>query len=168
MSNRLVVDEDTGKVVNTIFQGDRILRSKSVELLQTKDKWDTGSFSKVNDEELKLLTPTLTISERSVLWSLLPYVSYSSCLIQHTNGKDINFSGIVKLSGMSYNTVLSAVESLISKDVIYKGKNSRGNQFFINPWIAYKGNTINKVLFDMFKNYKILSKGNKAWKDIKD
>jgi hypothetical protein len=163
---RLIVEEQTGEITSSLGAGDRILRAKSIEKLKTTDKWNTGGFSKVNGEELKLLNPTLSTSERSVLLSLLPYVSYSSCLIQHSNGRDINLDGIVKLSGMSYNTVLAAVDSLITRDIIYKGKNSKGNQFFINPWIAYKGNTINKVLFDMFRNYRILSKGGRMWKEI--
>lgn len=167
MSKRFIVEEQTGEITNELAEGDRILRAKSIEKLKTTDKWDAGGFSKVNTEELRLLTPTLTASERSVLLSLLSYVSYTSCLIQYPNGKDINFDSIVKICGMSHNTMLATVEMLLQKDILYKGRNSKGNQYFMNPWIAYRGNTINKVLFDMFKNYKILSRGGKTWKEIR-
>ena len=167
MSKRLVIDEDSGEVVNRLVEGDRILKAKSIEKLKNQDKWVTGSFSKINNEEMKLLTQLLTASECSVILKLIPYVSYNSCVIQHQNGKDINFDGIVKLCGMSYVTTMETVNSLVSKDILYKGRNSKGNQYFMNPWIAYRGNTINKVLFDMFKNYKVLSRGGKAWKEIK-
>lgn len=167
MSRRLIVEEQTGEITNELGEGDRILRAKSIEKLKTTAKWDMEAYSKVNSDELRLLTPTLTASERSVIFSLLPYVSYTSCLIQYPNGRDINFDSIVKLCGMSHNTTMATIETLIAKDILYKGRNSKGNQYFMNPWIAYRGNTINKVLFDMFKNYKILSRGGKAWKEIR-
>jgi hypothetical protein len=167
MPKRLIVEEQTGEITNELDEGDRILRAKSIEKLRTTAKWDIGPFSKVNSEELNLLAPTLTASESCVILKLLPLVSYTSCLIQYPNGRDINFDSIVKRCGLCHKTTVSTVESLIAKDILYKGRNSKGNQYFMNPWIAYRGNTINKVLFDMFKNYKVLSRGGKAWKELK-
>ena len=172
MQDRLVIDEETGVVLTTIHDGDRIVRAKSVEHLDTYDTWDLSGFFKGHSAELKQVIPTLNMAEKAVLMSIIPYVSYSACnleysnVVGYSNGKDINLDDIVSICGFSKNTVTSAVNSLIKKDILYKGRNSNGNQYFINPWLVHKGNTINKVLKEMFKNYHIRVKQNVKWKDL--
>jgi hypothetical protein len=56
---------------------------------------------------------------------------------------------------------------LLKKDIIYRGKNSENNQWFVNPWLFSRGSTINKVLKTMFQNYHIRTKGCR-WKDLGD
>lgn len=164
--DRIVVDRDTGVILTTLEEGDKIIRSKSVERLKETENWKLEDFSKINDKELRHIIPILNLSERAVFLSLVPYVSYKSCVIEFANRKDMNLSDIVKICGFSNNTVIDAIESLIKKDILYKGRNSKSNQYFMNPWLVHKGNTINKVLKEMFKNYRVRVKGNVKWKDL--
>jgi hypothetical protein len=72
---------------------------------------------------------------------------------------------LVEITGLSRGAVYDAINSLIRKDIIYKGRNSKNRQYFVNPWLFCKGNRINKVLKTMFKNYRIRVLGGVKWKD---
>ena len=81
------------------------------------------------------------------------------------NGKEINFKTLSKITGISLGKLSEVVKSLIDKDILYKCKNSKNVQYFVNPWLFCKGNRINKVLKTMFKNYKIRTYGVK-WREL--
>lgn len=146
---------------------------KAIERRKVNDSskymsWDLKHYSKVNTDELRLLLPELSKNERIVLFSLLPYVGYDDCLLKHINGKELNIEGIAKISSLSASTVEKVVESLRHKDILYKGKNSRNVQYFINPWICSRGSKLSKVLKTMFQNYEVQSFGGIKWKDLKN
>lgn len=122
-------------------------------------------YAKTNTGELKLLIPDLGKTEKVLLLSLLPYVGYDDCCLKYDNGKELNVENMAKISGLSLSTTEDVVSSLKSKDVLYKGKNSRNVQYFVNPWICSKGNRFNKVLKRMFNNYYIRSLGVQ-WKEL--
>ena len=67
---------------------------------------------------------------------------------------------------MSTGKLSKVIRSLIDKDILYKGKNSKNVQYFVNPWLFCKGNRINKVLKTMFENYKIRTYGVR-WGELK-
>lgn len=145
---------------------------KAIERRKVNDSskymsWDLKHYSKVNTDELRLLLPELSKNERIVLFSLLPYAGYDDCLLKHMNGKELNIEGIAKISSLSVSTVEKVVESLRHKDILYKGKNSRNVQYFINPWICSRGSKLSKVLKRMFQNYEVQSFGGIKWKDLK-
>lgn len=146
---------------------------KAIERRKVNDSskymsWDLKHYSKVNTDELRLLLPELSKNERIVLFSLLPYVGYDDCLLKHINGKELNIEGIAKISSLSASTVEKVVKSLRHKDILYKGKNSRNVQYFINPWICSRGSKLSKVLKTMFQNYEVQSFGGIKWKDLKE
>lgn len=143
----------------------KFIESKKEEESDKYMSWDLKHYSKTNTDELKLLLPELNKNEKIVIFSILPYVGYDDCLLRHTNGKELNIESISKISGLSVSTVEDVVVSLRYKDILYKGKNSRNVQYFINPWICSRGNRINKVLKTMFKNYKIRTLGVR-WKGL--
>lgn len=168
MSDIALIDRKTGEVVADLSPGDRIVRKKSVDYLQTKQKSDIKNrhFVRMDEDEGRLIAKELTPNERAVLFQLLFYVSYESGLICYSNGKEIGFSDIVEMTGISRRTVASVLESLIAKDVLYKGRNSKKTQYYMNPWIASKGVMPNRTLKEMFGNYHIRSKGGTMWKDL--
>ena len=103
------------------------------------------------------------------LFSIAPYVSFEDNHLQIGRGKkavDIGTEDLINITGMSRSTLYETINLLASKDIIYRGINSRNRQYFVNPWLFCKGNMINKVLKTMFKNYKVRSKGNIPWKDL--
>ena len=150
-----IIDAATGEIIDTLNTGDRILRKASIERLENYQKWNIKHFYKANIDELKQLNKDLTISEAGFLFKILPYINYEDCLLCHKNGKDINGTDLSNISGLSYNRTLQLLAALIKKDVLYKGKHSKGNQYFVNPYLFVRGNKINTVLKTMFKNYKV-------------
>lgn len=166
MPKRYVINLETGELTNEINEGDRILREASANHLQNNMSIPMQSFVKINSDEMAKVMPMLDMKERAVLVSMLAYVSYQSCCLLYKNGANINLDDITRISGVSSKTAITAVEGLIKKNIFYKGKNSKGNQYFVNPWIANKGMTVNTVLREMFKHYKIQTKGNIKWDDL--
>lgn len=179
--NRLkVIDPNTNETVNYINKGDKIVRKTSINAfkelkkVETKDtcvNWNIKEFYKTNTEEMQLIIKELSQSEKAFLFSITSYVSFDDNLLQIGKGKhavDIGTEDLIDITGMSRSTLYATIESLASKDIIYRGKNSRNKQYFVNPWLFCKGNRINKVLKTMFKNYKIRCKDNVEWKDLND
>jgi len=164
---KIVIQEETGEVIAATDNGDyiNVTKSGSVEYLNNYDTWEIKHFYKGNIDELKELNKGLTITEAGFILKIIPYINYADCLLIHSNGKDINQDSLIEITGLSRQTTYRTIKSLINKDVLYKGKNSKGNQYFVNPWLFIRGNVVNKVLKSMFKNYhiKVL---NKKWKDL--
>lgn len=108
----------------------------------------------------------LNTYEKALLYTIAPYVGYEDCCIRYENGKELGIEDIAVLAGMSRDKAFRTVKELIDKDIIYKGKNSKNIQYFVNPWLFSKGTRVNKVLKRMFKNYKIRTKNNIKWGDL--
>lgn len=170
MEARAIISTDTGEVLRELHDGDRIIRNTSLNYLNNSKKSDLKGrrFVRVDSSEgLKLLNE-LNAHERSVLFVLQYYVAYESGLIQFPNGNEIGFEDICMLTGYSREKTSTVLSSLIKKDIIYKGKNSRKVQYYMNPWVASKGVIVNPTLKEMFKNYRIRSKDCIPWKDLRD
>lgn len=165
---RALIDSETGELLYELNKGDRIIRAASIEYYkETKLKGRSGRpFSKVDLSEGILLLRELEPNERSLLFLLQYFVSYESCLIQYRNGSDITFGDVVELSGWSKATTSETLNKLVQKNVIYKGKNGRNVQYFMNPWVVSRGSESNKTLKEMFKNYRIRSKGGITWEEL--
>lgn len=164
MSSRGIVNLDTGVIIDELHEGDRVVRAKSIEYYKEVCNRPHRTFSKVDIKEGALLIQELTSNERSMLFLLQYYVAYESCLIRKNNG-DMTFNDIVELSGWSRSTTNKTLDALIEKNILYKGKNGRNVQYFLNPWVVHKG-TYNKTLVEMFKNYKIRSMGGITWGEL--
>lgn len=130
------------------------------------DIWITDSFYKGNIFELRAIMKELNTYEKALLYTIAPYVGYEDCCIRYENGKELGIEDMAALAGMSRDKAFRTVKELIDKDIIYKGKNSKNIQYFVNPWLFNKGTRVNKVLKRMFKNYKIRTKNNIKWGDL--
>jgi hypothetical protein len=179
-TGKAIVDFETGEIEHEIEAGDRFIKAKSIEAYLRKQNKNKESQSKVcidwrmpdfifqNSPELKMVLPELSQNEKAFLMCMSIYISYEDCHLQFSNGIDIGTEDLIKITGFSRSVVYELVESLIKKDIIYKGKNSVTRQYFVNPWLFHKGNRVNKVLKTMFKNYRIRTLDNKKWKDLKE
>jgi len=107
----------------------------------------------------------LNVYEKAFLYAIAPYVGYEDCCIKYDNGKELNFNTLSDITGISTGKLSEVIKGLIDKDILYKGKNSKNVQYFVNPWLFCKGNRINKVLKTMFKNYYIRTLGKK-WSEL--
>lgn len=157
-------------------EGDRIVRKASLEAyerIQERKKqcqeWKIEHFYRGNIEEICKVMKDLDVYEKAFLFSIAPYVGYEDCCLKYpSNGIELKFETLVDISGISRGKLSSVINSLVEKDIIYKGKNSNTIQYFVNPWLFCKGNRINKVLKTMFKNYQIQVFDGTKWKDLKE
>ena len=176
-----VVSKNTGEIVAELYEGDSILRKESKEAHKkfedSKNEsrkvsetlvWSMTNFMKMNTVEVRLWMDELSQAEKAFLFSIVPCVSFDDCHLQTHDGEDIGTEDLIKIANMSRGVLYETIKSLAKKDIIYRGKNSKNRQYFVNPWLFCKGNRINKVLKTMFKNYKIKVLGGKQWKDVKD
>lgn len=176
-----VVSPETGEITTEIYEGDSILRKESQEALRKINHakngspnvhetliWNMSNFMKMNTIEVRLWMDDLSQAEKAFLFSIVPCVSYDDCHLQTYSGEDAGTEDLVEITKMSRGLLYETIKTLTQKDIIYKGKNSKNRQFFVNPWLFCKGNRINKVLKTMFKNYKIRILGGKQWKDVKE
>jgi hypothetical protein len=161
-----IVDIRTGEVVDRLVSGDRIVREKSVEYLTAIRIWKVDHFYKGNLGEIRKWMPELSPNEKALLFTVSPFVGYEDCCLKKENGDMLAFDDMVMLSGLSRGAVSNTLNELISKDILYRGKNSRERQYFMNPWLFCKGNRINTVLKTMFQNYRIRVCAHRKWKDL--
>lgn len=155
--------------MQTAKDGDRVkvTRKESIDHLKNRKRWNDQLFTKGYINELRKVLPTLEPREKAFLMSIQPYISYFDCHLQYSNGKDIAIKNLVAITGYSRKTVIAILGSLVEKDILYRGKNSKNYQWFVNPWLFSRGKEINKVLKTMFQNYYIHMFGCK-WKDLGD
>lgn len=130
------------------------------------ENWLCDEYFKGNMQEIKAIMKELDPYEKALLYTIAPYVGYEDCCIRHRNGKELNVDDFVELSGMSRDKAFRTIKTLIDKDILYKGKNSKNVQYFVNPWLFSRGTRINKVLKRMFRNYRIRTKNNIRWGDL--
>jgi hypothetical protein len=64
----------------------------------------------------------------------VPYISYDDCHLQYKNGIDIGTEDLVRITKMARGGVYEVINSLVKKDILYKGKNSKNRQYFVNPY----------------------------------
>jgi len=175
-TGRAILNRQTGEIERDLQPGDRIVTGKSIDAAkrrrpkvdpETIIEWNLSSFTKMNIPELRLWIKDLSTTEKAFLFSISPYVSFDDCHLQFDNGVDIGSEHLVAITGLSRSVVYQTINSLVKKDIMYKGKNSTNRQYFVNPWLFCKGNRINKVLRTMFKNYRIRVMGGRQWKDLR-
>lgn len=163
----LVVRAETGEILTEINPGDRILRKRSLDHLKDVKTWKIDHFYKGNLREISKWMKDLSTNERAMLFTLSPYIGYDDCCLKHENGDMVTFDFISGISDMGRATVSRTLNALIKKDILYRGKNSKERQYFINPWLFCKGNRINIILQTMFRNYRIRVMNNAKWGSLK-
>jgi hypothetical protein len=165
----LVVDELTGEVTNEMRPGDRVLRKESAESyakLESVREWKINHYYRGNLPEIRKWMKGLSPQEKALLFTVSPYVGYTDCCLKHDNGNMFRFRDMVELSCLARSSAAVALRGLIDKDILYRGKNSKEIQYFMNPWLFSKGHTINKILQTMFRNYRIKVCQNIKWGNL--
>jgi len=180
--NRPIVGRATnldGEITHQLRQGDRIISGNSLnnyktkkireaEALKSGDKqeWNLEHFFKGHIPEIRGLMKSLSVFDKAFLFSIATYVGYEDCCLKYDNGRVLDFEALIDISGMSRGKLSQVLSGLIKADIIYKGNNSKGMQYFVNPWIYCKGVRINAVLKTMFKNYHVRVLNGKTWGSV--
>lgn len=164
---RLIVDPESGSVVGTLGEGDRVIhRREALSSVSDTIDWKMEEFLKGGTRELASWMNDLNKNERCFLFSVMPYVGYTDCCLKKKNGDCLGSEELVQITGLRRATLYETIDSLIKKDILYRGKNSRERQYFVNPWFFVRGSRVNKVLQTMFKNYRIRVLGGLPFKDF--
>lgn len=162
------VVNEYGEILTDFNDGDRIIRKQTIEYLSDTQEWKIEHFYKGHTDEIQMLMKDLSVYEKAFLFSVATYIGYEDCCIKSKNGVPMDFDAIVNVSGMSRGKLNDVLNSLKSKDIIYRGTNSQGIQYFVNPWLFCKGTRINSVLKTMFRNYRVRVCNNMPWKELSD
>lgn len=165
--SRGILINNNGDKIDDLYEGDMIVRKESIDYLKDTQVWKIEHFYKGHTAELKLVFKELNVYEKAFLFSLAIYTGYDDCCLKHDNGRILSFDDMVEITGISRSKLLETLNKLRKKDIIYKGINSDGIQYFMNPWLFCRGNRINAVLKTMFQNYKVKVMGGVRWKDLK-
>ena len=175
MKDSYIVDKKTGQITGEVKEGDRLTRKQSImalKLMQEKENatepFGQDVFYKGYTNEIKAVLKELSTTERAFLFSIAPYINFEDCCLKYKNGVDVTTDDLIEICNLSRSTTFNTVNTLVDKDILYKGKNSKNRQYFVNPWLFCKGNRINKVLRTMFQNYRVRIYGGIKWKDLKE
>ena len=164
-NGRYILDVKTGEIIDELKDGDKILRKASSDYLVVTQEWVIEKFAKSGMDEIRKLMLDLSVNEKAYLFCVSAYVGYSDCCLKYDNGEVLDIEDFIRMTKLSRATIYNVLNSLRKKDIIFRGKNSQGDMYFINPWLYCRGNRINNVLKTMFKNYKVRVI-NKRWGDI--
>lgn len=162
-----IMDDETGEIVGKIESGDRVVKANSIEFLISNEEFDGGEFVKFG-EEYKYWQQELSHYERSFLSSVALYINYKDCCVVDDNDAPLYGTALIKLTGLSNSTFYDVVKSLLNKKLIYVGeKDNLKKQYFVNPWIFYRGQSINKQLRKRyFHDYEIRQLGGIKWETL--
>jgi hypothetical protein len=133
----------------------------------THDDGDNGNFPwrakdefiKVFPKEIAEIAPSLSGTEIIIVMLLMNCMSYADGLLRKGGkGKPVTMEYIERLTGYSRKTVIKSMANLVRKKVYFYGRTGRKEtdpyQFYVNPYIFFKGKYINPTLVSMFKDYK--------------
>jgi len=152
------VVNDDGEIIGYIQEGDRVIRTESIDAIKGTVPWNPEeSFGKFYPEAMKKLSKfNCTASEYRLLFLALGYVSYKSGLLMHDNGRSITARWLADELNMDIKHVYKTINNLIAKGILYKGSGDKGkiDEYFVNPFYFFKGNRINQTLMAMFSDPK--------------
>lgn len=157
----LRIDPDTGDVVGAIYEGDKIISKRQIEESCKAIQFGKGKcYIKVFEETLGDMN--LNPSEMSFVVRILKYVSYSDNMLRYKN-KLLDIKTISILLDKEYECTRQIMKRLIGKGVLAVVKISpptfaatrRDNlmkAYIFNPYLAIRGTTLNKMVYDIFAN----------------
>lgn len=120
---------------------------------------EKDEFIKVFPKEIAEIAPMLSGTEIIIVMVLMNCMSYSDGLLKKGGkGRPVTMEYIEKVTGYSHKTVIKSMANLVSKRIYFYGRTGRKEtdpyQFYVNPYIFFKGKYINPTLVSMFKDYK--------------
>ncbi len=112
------------------------------------------TFIKVFDTYLNKVDTTygLSLAEKGIISTLISHISYQDNLLRHSSGMALRRKDLEDVLGLAHNAVDKHLSSLIKKGVLAKVTVKRSNLYYMNPYVAYKGNYIDRTLLNMFKH----------------
>lgn len=149
-----IVIRGTGEVINTLNEGDRILRKKSADYLDSSiEILPDAAYVKTFLKPMSQLSESLSGPESFMVYYLLQYLSYDSGILLHSNGQIVTRSYIAEELGQSERQVDRTIDKLREKQVLKKVLGAKREvSIIMNPYLFMRGKKINKTLYELFKN----------------
>ena len=142
------IDED-GVLVNQFATG---YDDSKVVINQNKN------FIKVFTDELMKIRKKMNSTDIIVSTILMHFISYESGMLTKTGKNDERYPLVNKdiehITGLSDKVIVKTMKKLVDVGVYARAKHKRSFKYFANPYVFMKGNSINKTLRDMFKEFK--------------
>ena len=115
------------------------------------------NFIKVFTDELMKIRKKMNSTDIIVSTILMHFISYESGMLTKTGKNDERYplinEDIEKITGLSNKVIVKTMKKLVDIGVYARAKHKRSFKYFANPYIFMKGNSINRTLKDMFKEY---------------
>jgi len=155
MSN-LVYNTETGKVIDEIHSGDRIVRAASIEALKELESAPEGeTFTKLYHKVIPMIARCkLTSAELIVFLYLGSNLRYISNVAKYHNGRLITRENIQHDLKLPEITVKRAILRLIKEGLIIEAKTIEGKVFIVNPFVLSVGDKVSKTVYDLFRKSK--------------
>jgi uncharacterized protein YjhX (UPF0386 family) len=153
-----IIDEN-GVVVNTLGEGDRIVRKNSMKHLREQE----GKIQIPKDEDFikmfkdalpQLSSCGLTVPESRVFFYLAANIRYESNVAKYDNGKLITRDNLCTDLNISLANVQRSIVKLCQRGLIAIAKIDVGKVFIVNPFVMMRGVSIDKTTYDLFKKTK--------------
>lgn len=116
------------------------------------------NFIKVFTDELMKIRKKMNSTDIIVSTILMHFISYESGMLTKTGKNDERYPLVNKdiehITGLSDKVIVKTMKKLVDVGVYARAKHKRSFKYFANPYVFMKGNSINKTLRDMFKEFK--------------
>ena len=169
--SRCVIDTETGEILGELDIGDRIVKKKSIEYLESTEKVEIirsnrqERFSKLYYSINDILKEDFTtVNDYKLYMMLMRYVRYDSCILAYDNGKELKQKDIIELSSIPNSTCRRTIQKFIDLRLLEK----KGNIFYCNPYVFCKGNRVYKSVIKRFKDTKYNLRNIRRKEEIND
>jgi hypothetical protein len=153
---RVVIDTETGQIVNELRNGDRIVHATSVEAFREFESAPKGeTFTKLYHRVIPLIVDCgLSASELILFMHLAVNLRYLSNVAKYPNGRLITRDNLQNDLKISESTVKRSIYRLIKLGLIAEASTVEGKVFIVNPFVVTVGDKINKTVYDLFRKSK--------------
>lgn len=169
---KIVIDPETGEIVDYIKPGDRIVKKKQLEYYNNnaeqieKDKiyefGQSGRFTMLNEYAAQQLAKEkLTGSDYQIVLLMMSNTNYKTGLITKGNNQPITPEWVADKLKISIKTADRCFDKLRDRGIIAQSITNYKTRYYFNPYIQYKGRWIERTLYDMFKDTKWAGLKNK-------
>lgn len=119
----------------------------------------------VNAQELQELNKELSTNERSIIETLVNYVSYHANIVTIDNRTRFSTEELAEICGCSKPTFIRAAAKLSREYILISADGGKGKarQWILNPLIAHRGKYYNVATRELFRKYRIRSQQMKEW-----
>ena len=159
-SGMVLVEKETGAVVENIGVGDKVRIIPAVQLTAQKEmKADTIPFGcgrrfvKLFPDNSKRLCERLSPNALWILQRLVPYVGMNGGVLRHSNGKPLKRADVARLClpTLAERTADRAVTELCNCGVMGKAFLNGKRVLLINPYVLQNGSNASASLLKVFE-----------------